>query len=201
MKCRQDCTRRVTDRSWHRPGPDQEIIPLPGIYFFDGWRVHPTLTIPSNLATAPKKRQSGRHHSNAAPSASTEPTRSPEEDGERHPGDSHAKNQAVTDGPNTRRAAVPTRARRHVRSAPCENKTVAILEQMQAGIKALIHTDGGKWPLSLTGTPGRADRQCTTQTVNVGYPRHLLRRDHWRRAPSNISGTDFRAITLPIHAT
>ena len=23
--------------------PDQEITPLPGIYFFDGWRVHPTL--------------------------------------------------------------------------------------------------------------------------------------------------------------
>ena len=30
-------------------GPDQEITPLPGIYFFDGWRVHPTLAIPANL--------------------------------------------------------------------------------------------------------------------------------------------------------
>ena len=30
-------------------GPDQEITPLPGIYFFDGWRVHPTLVIPANL--------------------------------------------------------------------------------------------------------------------------------------------------------
>ena len=30
-------------------GPEQEITPLPGIYFFDGWRVHPTLAIPANL--------------------------------------------------------------------------------------------------------------------------------------------------------
>jgi len=30
-------------------GPEQEILPLPGMYFFDGWRVHPTLPIPSNL--------------------------------------------------------------------------------------------------------------------------------------------------------
>ena len=30
-------------------GPSQEITPLPGIYFFDGWRVQPTLDIPSNL--------------------------------------------------------------------------------------------------------------------------------------------------------
>ena len=30
-------------------GPDQEIIPLSGMYFFDRWRVHPALPIPSNL--------------------------------------------------------------------------------------------------------------------------------------------------------
>ena len=30
-------------------GPEQEILPLPGIYFFDGWRVHPTLPIPGHL--------------------------------------------------------------------------------------------------------------------------------------------------------
>ena len=32
-----------------RQGPNQEIIPLPGMYFFDGWRVEPSLKIPYNL--------------------------------------------------------------------------------------------------------------------------------------------------------
>ena len=39
-------------------GPEQEILPLSGMYFFDGWRVHPTLPIPATYH-APKKRQSG----------------------------------------------------------------------------------------------------------------------------------------------
>ena len=30
-------------------GPEQDLLPLPGIYFFDGWRVHPTLPIPDHL--------------------------------------------------------------------------------------------------------------------------------------------------------
>ena len=30
-------------------GLSQDIRPLPGIYFFDGWQVLPTLNIPSNL--------------------------------------------------------------------------------------------------------------------------------------------------------
>ena len=32
-----------------RQGPNQEIIPLPGMYFFDGWRVQPSLKIPDNV--------------------------------------------------------------------------------------------------------------------------------------------------------
>ena len=39
-----------TGRVLAQAGPEQEITPLPGIYFFDGWRVHPTLVIPANLA-------------------------------------------------------------------------------------------------------------------------------------------------------
>ena len=37
-----------TGRVLPQTGPSQEITPLPGIYFFDGWRVQPTLDIPSN---------------------------------------------------------------------------------------------------------------------------------------------------------
>ena len=33
-------------------GPDQEILSLPGIYFFDGWRLHPKLPIPDHLPRA-----------------------------------------------------------------------------------------------------------------------------------------------------
>ena len=38
-----------TGKTVERMGPRREIIPLPGIYFFDGWRVHPSLTVPTNL--------------------------------------------------------------------------------------------------------------------------------------------------------
>ena len=59
-------------------GQHREITPLPGIFFFDGWRVQPTLNIPTNLPettdapvydTDPNTRQ--------APTE--EPNRSPEE--------------------------------------------------------------------------------------------------------------------------
>ena len=33
-------------------GPEQEILSLPGIYFFDGWRIHPTLPISDHLPSA-----------------------------------------------------------------------------------------------------------------------------------------------------
>ena len=39
-------------------GPEQEILSLPGIYFFDGWRLHPTLPIPDHLPRAKERRQS-----------------------------------------------------------------------------------------------------------------------------------------------
>ena len=38
-----------TGRVLPQTGPSQEITPLPGIYFFDGWRAQPTLDIPVNL--------------------------------------------------------------------------------------------------------------------------------------------------------
>jgi len=77
-------------------GPDQEILPLPGMYFFDGWRVHPTLLIPGHL---PRTKEAPVQ--DIAPTA---PARSPEEEA-RDILATAAKNQAE-DGPNTRRAAV-----------------------------------------------------------------------------------------------
>ena len=62
----------------------------------------------------------------------------------------------------------PTRARRHVRSAPCENKTVAILEQMQAGRPA----SSKRWRRNAychcpwQATSGRADAPVQPVIVN-----------------------------------
>ena len=83
-------------------GPEQEILPLSGMDFFDGWRAHPTLPIPSNLPRT--KEAPVRDITPATPSAGTEPTRSPEEEA-RDILAIAAKNQAE-DGSNTRQAAV-----------------------------------------------------------------------------------------------
>ena len=45
-----------TGRVLAQAGPEQEIKPLPGIYFFDGWRVRPALVIPMTYQ-APKKHR------------------------------------------------------------------------------------------------------------------------------------------------
>ena len=84
-------------------GPDQEITPLPGIYFFDGWRVHPTLVIPANLPSTKEAPVCGVEAPAHSP-ASTEPPRSPEEEA-RDILATAAKNQ-TEDGPSTRRAAI-----------------------------------------------------------------------------------------------
>ena len=84
-------------------GPEREIAPLPGIYFFDGWRVHPTLVIPANLPST-KEAPVCDVEASAPSTTRTELTRSPEE-GARDILVTAAKNQAE-DGPNTRRAAI-----------------------------------------------------------------------------------------------
>ena len=83
-------------------GPEQEILPLPGIYFFDGWRTHPRLPIPGHLPRT--KDAPVQDTALSAPAPGTEPTRSPEEEA-RDILATAAKNQ-TEDGPNTRRAAV-----------------------------------------------------------------------------------------------
>lgn len=35
-----------------RMGPKQEVTPLPGIYFFDAWRVEPCYEVPTDLPDA-----------------------------------------------------------------------------------------------------------------------------------------------------
>ena len=105
-------------------GPEQEILSLPGIYFFDGWRVHPTLPIPDHLPRA--KEAPVQDIAQTAPAPGTEPTRSPEEEA-RDILAIAAKNQPE-DGPNTRRAAV--RACKYLR---------AMVNQYESTIQA-VHT-------------------------------------------------------------
>ena len=92
-----------TGRVLPQTGPSQEITPLPGIYFFDGWRVQPTLDIPSNLPSTKEAPAYGGGTTTHTP-RSTEPTRSPEEEAWDILATA-AKNQPE-DGPSTRRAAI-----------------------------------------------------------------------------------------------
>ena len=52
-------------------GPDQEMLSLPGIYFFDGWRLHPKLPIPDHLPRAKEAPVQGTALN--APAPDTEP--------------------------------------------------------------------------------------------------------------------------------
>ena len=98
-------------------GPEQEILSLPGIYFFDGWRLHPKLPIPDHLPRAKEAPVQGTALN--APAPDTEPKRSPEEEA-RDILAVAAKNQPE-DGPNTRRAAV--RACKYLRAMVSQYET------------------------------------------------------------------------------
>ena len=74
-------------------GPEQEILSLPGIYFFDGWRLHPTLPIPDHLPRAKEAPVQGT--ALTAPAPGTEPKRSPEEEAAR----THTQKSKGTVGP------------------------------------------------------------------------------------------------------
>ena len=51
--CLPSCLHNArTGRVLQPTGPYREVTPLPGILFFDAWRVEPTLHIPSNLPSA-----------------------------------------------------------------------------------------------------------------------------------------------------
>ena len=99
-------------------GPEQEILSLPGIYFFDGWRLHPKLPIPDHLPRAKEAPVQGT--APAAPAPDTEPKRSPEEEEARDILAVAAKNQPE-DGPSTRRAAV--RACKYLRAMVSQYET------------------------------------------------------------------------------
>ena len=91
-------TRRIVEKV----GPQREIISLPGIYFFDGWRVHPSLTIPANVPQTLDAPDKGTPRANAA-DREDEP-RPPEEEARDILAAAY-KNQ-VENGPSTRRAAI-----------------------------------------------------------------------------------------------
>ena len=90
-------------RVLQQSGPNQEVTPLPGIYFFDGWRVRPCMKIPTDL---PQSRDPPERDVQfpAAAATTTESSQTPDEEAR----DILAKalrNQAE-DGPSTRRAAI-----------------------------------------------------------------------------------------------
>ena len=85
-----------------REGRYQEIISLPGIFFFDGWRVQPSLTIPANVPQTQDVPDRGTPRAKAA--EDKDGTRQPEDEARDILAAAY-KNQAEN-GPNTRRAAI-----------------------------------------------------------------------------------------------
>ena len=116
-----------TGRVLPQTGPSQEITPLPGIYFFDGWRVQPTLDIPSNLPSTKKAPAYGVGTTTQNPRG-TEPARSPEEEA-RDILATAAKNQPE-DGPSTRRAAI--RACKYLRAMVSQHQAVCDAAKVHA---------------------------------------------------------------------
>ena len=123
-----------TGRSVVRVGPQQEIIPLPGIYFFDGWRVTPSLTIPANLPQTTDLPVKGTPR--ATPADSADPPRPPEEEARDILATAY-KNQ-LENGPGTRRAAI--RACKYLRALVKEYG--AVIHDVHAA--ARLHTQRSK---------------------------------------------------------
>ena len=125
-----------------RQGPTQEIIPLPGMYFFDGWRVEPNLKIPDKL---PQTQDMPVRITARAPVEGAAPARQAPEDEARDILAAAAKNQ-VECGPGTRRAAV--RAIKYLRTLV--NKHGSTIDEIHT--QARLHTqkskgiiEPGKW--------------------------------------------------------
>ena len=130
-----------TGRVLAQAGPEQEITPLPGIYFFDGWRVRPALVIPDNLPST-KEAPVWDVEASAHSPASAEPPRSPEEEA-RNILATAAKNQ-TEDGPSTRRAAI--RACKYLRAMVNQHGPLI----QSAHLAAKTHTQRSKSSAAAT---------------------------------------------------
>ena len=117
-----------------RQGPNQEIIPLPGMYFFDGWRVEPSLKIPENI---PQTQDMPVRITARAPVEGAPPARQAPEDEARDILAAAVKNQ-VECGPGTRRAAV--RAIKYLRTLV--SKHGATINEIHT--QARLHTQKAK---------------------------------------------------------
>ena len=138
--CHLACTKPATDRLCRVLAPAREIIPLRGIYFFDGWRVHPTLTIPEDLPHTQETPVKG--NTPASSTSSKDPARTPEEEA-RDILAAAAKNQ-VENGPGTRRAAV--RACKYLRAIV--NEYGSVIDEVHAA--ARIHMQRSKGTIAQT---------------------------------------------------
>ena len=92
-----------TGRVLQPTGPYREVIPLPGILFFDAWRVEPTLDIPSNL---PSAQDAPEEDTTASSPTSPKIDQAKAREEEARDIVARADKNQAEDGPNTRRAAI-----------------------------------------------------------------------------------------------
>ena len=136
-------------------GPTREIIPLPGIYFFDGWRTHPTLKIPDNL---PQTQDMPVRITVQAPTEGTTPAKRTPEEEARDILAAAAKNQ-IESGPGTRRAAVRACKYLHTRQSIWFNYRQRPLTSSAS--HSAQQRSGGTWqmvPAHRRGTAGHCPR-------------------------------------------
>ena len=138
-----------------RMGPQQEIIPLPGMYFFDGWRVQPTMTIPADLPNTKDMPVKGTPR--AAAVDDKDPPKPPEEEARDILATAY-KNQ-VENGPGTRRAAI--RACKYLKAMVKEYG--AVITEVHAA--ARLHTQKSKGAVAANvqyHPTGASLRMCNT---------------------------------------
>ena len=156
-------------RILQRSGPKQEVTPLPGIYFFDGWRVRPCLDIPTNLP----RTQDPPEHDIQLPAA-TAPTAELPQTPDEEARDILAKairNQAE-DGPSTRRAAI--RAYKYLH---------AMVRQHGPQLQKVYE----------------ASKEHATRHTQQRYPGITQIPDPAARTPCCPTTTHVRAVTLLVH--
>ena len=158
-----------------RQGPNQEIIPLPGMYFFDGWRVQPSLKIPDNL---PQTQDMPVRIRARAPVEGAVPARQTPEEEARDILAAAVKNQLEC-GPGTRRAAVRaikylrTLVNNHKRSSHTGTFFLGGAICLSAGHQLLRLTCGPAGNRITTGSLSAMSKDTALPTSPQGRLRNL----------------------------
>ena len=125
--------------------PNQEVTPLPGIFFFDAWRIEPCCEVPTDLPNA----HSGPEESNLlSPPGSPRTDQAKAKEEEARDILARASKNQADDGPSTRKAAI--RAYRYLRAMVIQHSALI----QQAYDAAREHATRSKGPIDTKDAAG-----------------------------------------------